>query len=318
MNYVSPVLPEGTKCTRCRSQARFKMPAHNANFCPECFEHYFRTSVLRAMKKFRVAESAPMLVAVSGGKDSLALWSVLNDLGYPTRGIHIDLGIEDFSETSVACIDAFAAPRGLQWTRYSLRDVVGYSVPEIRDRTWRKICSICGFLKRQLLNRLTIGEGFDLIALGHNLDDEAGRMLGNMMRHRTQYFEKQYPYLPSNHPRMASRLKPLYRLESWEIKIYCELKGISYFDVKCPLSHGATSHSFKEALDFLESRMPGTKRDFLFTYLSRRMPPQSNPGMKECKRCGEPAFDDQCSVCDLLDHLRRDDKTAGREDGETG
>ena len=36
-----------------------------------------------------------MLVAVSGGKDSLALWDVLIELGYQTTGLHLSLGIGD-------------------------------------------------------------------------------------------------------------------------------------------------------------------------------------------------------------------------------
>ena len=36
---------------------------------------------------------AVVLVAVSGGKDSLALWDVLVELGFRTTGLHLSLGI---------------------------------------------------------------------------------------------------------------------------------------------------------------------------------------------------------------------------------
>ena len=35
-----------------------------------------------------------ILVAVSGGKDSLALWDVLRRQGYQADGLYIDLGID--------------------------------------------------------------------------------------------------------------------------------------------------------------------------------------------------------------------------------
>jgi tRNA-5-methyluridine54 2-sulfurtransferase len=295
--------PAGTKCNRCRDQAVIRLPSHNANVCAHCFQHYFHTAVRRAMKKFGVQADRPLLVAVSGGKDSLAIWDALHLLGYATKGLHVDLGIDGFSGASVQAVCRFARQRDLTWVKYSLDETFGHAIPEIHRRTRRKICSVCGLLKRQLLNRLTIKEGFQLLVTGHNLDDEAGRLLGNMTRHRDRYLEKQYPYLPSTHPRLPARLKPLYRLESHEIRTYCELRSIDPLEAKCPLSRGATSHIFKEALDFLEARMPGTKRDFLFTHVDRREPPLASSPYVPCMQCGEPTFEDICGVCRLKGRL---------------
>lgn len=300
------VLPENAKCTRCKGRATIQMASHNANFCPDCFISYFETGVVRAMKKFPVSRATPLLVAVSGGKDSLAVWNVLHELGYTTKGLHIRLGIGDFSEASAQAITRFAQERSLSWAEYSVENVVGFSIPEIHRRMRRKICSLCGMLKRQLLNRLTIREGFQTLVVGHNLDDEAGRLLGNIVRNRYQYLKKHSPFLPSTHPRLTAKLKPLYRVEAREIRIYCAIKGIQPLDQSCPLSRGATSHSFKEALDFLEERMPGTKRDFLFTFLGRQKPDPVLPVFHDCKQCGEPAFGETCSVCNLLSQLQSD------------
>lgn len=296
-------LPPETKCTRCRKQATIPLPGHHANFCPDCFLHFFQTAVSRAMKKFGLPAKIPLLVAVSGGKDSLALWNVLNDMGYETKGLHVNLGIEGFSDSSSEAVKRFAEPRGLAWAEYSLEETFGYTIPEIRKRTRRKICSVCGSLKRQLLNRLTIREGFQALVSGHNLDDEAGRLLGNIVRNRSQYLERQYPFLPSTHPRLPAKLKPLYRLEIHEILTYCGIKGIEPIPTGCPLSRGATSHTFKEALEFLESKMPGTKRDFLFTFVDRRTPGIGGSAFNECTRCKEPSYGELCSVCHLKDQL---------------
>lgn len=315
MNDAFTQFPPGAKCTRCREYPSIRLSSHHAIFCANCFLHYFQTAVKRAMKKFRIEPNEPLLVAVSGGKDSLALWDVLQQLGYSTKGLHINLAIKDFSAASSAAIKQFADSRGLAWSEYALEETLGYSLPEIRKRTRRKICSVCGTIKRQLINRLTVREGFAGLAMGHNLDDEAGRLLGNMVRHRTEYFEKQYPYLPSTHPRMPAKLKPLYRLEAHEIRTYCKLTGIVPVETKCPFSRGATSHTFKEALHFLEEKMPGTKRDFLFTYLSKRKPPVPDSPYEVCGTCGEPAYSNLCSVCNLLNQVReKEEKEQKTED----
>lgn len=298
-------LPPEAKCTRCRNAAAIRMPSHHANFCPECFIKFFETGVLRAMKKARIDGRIPIMVAVSGGKDSLSTWGVLQDLGYETKGLHMNLGIDGFSEASAEAVRLFAEKRGLEFVEHSLEESFGYTLAAIRHRTRRKICSVCGFLKRQLLNRLTIREGFRLLAVGHNLDDEAGRLLGNLVRHRSQYARKQCHYLPSTHPGLPAKVKPLYRLEAYEVLIYCSLKGIAPLEMKCPLSRGATSHTFKEALDFLEDKMPGTKRHFLFSYLRQRPSQGEEPPPATCMQCGEPAYEDLCSVCNLANQLRR-------------
>lgn len=300
MTRILPELPAGAKCTRCRSRGTIRLPQHHSIFCSQCFLSFFRTAVMRAIKTFGLAADTPVLVAVSGGKDSLALWDVLHALGYATKGLHLDLGIDGFSEASIEAIRSFARERSLPWASYSLKETFGYDLYEVRRATRRKMCSICGLIKRQLLNRLTIREGFGTLAVGHNLDDEAGRLLGNMVRHRNQYLKKQSPFLPSTHPRLPAKLKPLYRLEASEILTYCSLKGIRYVAFRCPLSRKATSHFFKEALDLLESRMPATKRDFLFTYLDRNHARQEQQPFLTCTRCGEPAYAEICSVCNLL------------------
>lgn len=310
------VLPENAKCVRCRGRATIPMPSHNANFCPQCFVIFFETAVRRALKKFPISISTPLLVAVSGGKDSLAAWNVLHDLGYSTRGLHIRLGIEGFSEASSEAVADFARNRSLPWVEYSVEELFGFSIPEIHRRMRRKICSICGMLKRQMLNRLTILEGFQTLVVGHNLDDEAGRLLGNIVRNRHQYLGKQSPYLPSTHPRLTAKLKPLYRVEAHEIRAYCTIKGIQPLPQSCPLSRGATSHSFKEALNFLEERMPGTKRDFLFSFLARKKPDLAPRDFKDCRQCGEPAFGELCSVCNLRSLLQQQDQPQPGVDAE--
>ncbi len=228
-------------------------------------------------------------------------------MGYPTTGLHVNLGIDDFSRLSLEAVRRFSEERGLPLIEHSLEQSFGYTVPQIRSRTWRKICSICGLLKRWMLNRLAVDTGHRILVSGHNLDDEAGRLLGNILRNRSRYLEKQSPCLPSPHPRMPARQKPLYRLESHEIKIYCRLRGIQPVEKTCPLARGATSHTVKEALDFLEARMPGTKRDFLFSFLERHREVAMSGPETTCSRCGEPAYAQPCAVCRLLEQLRTRD-----------
>lgn len=314
MEFSLPKLPENARCRRCSGRGMIRLPSHNTIFCGECFLVFCRKAVAKAMEKFAITTETELLVAVSGGKDSLAVWDILNHLGYRTRGIHVTLGIGGFSEASSDAVNEFARSRDLPWTQYSIREQFGWTVEEIRHKTRRNICSVCGVIKRQMLNRLTVAEGYSAIVSGHNLDDEAGRMLGNILRNRVQYFDKQYPYLPSIHPRMPAKVKPLYRLESHELRAYCYFASIRPHSASCPLSKGATSHSVKEALDLLEQRMPGTKRNFLFSYLRNRRPPEFDASeLRLCERCGEPAWLPVCGVCTIKDQLNKGRKNSEKD-----
>ncbi len=307
MPYSFKQLPPQAKCIRCKGQAEIPLPSHHANFCRNCFFHFFKTAVQRALKKLKVGPKTPIMVAVSGGKDSLATWESLNELGFQTKGLYINLDIEEFSSASRQAIERFANSRNLNWSEYHLKEIFGYSILDIYKRMRGKICSVCGRLKRQFLNRLTIKEGFEIVATGHNLDDEAGRLLGNLIGNRAEYVTKQYPYLPAPNPYIPAKLKPLYRLEKKEILIFCELKDIQPVSINCPLSKGATSHKFKNALEYLEKEMPGIKRHFLFSYLKGKSLP-TNESFGICKQCGEPTYADLCSVCNLKNRLEQKDR----------
>ena len=249
------------------------------------------------------AGKTPLLgVAVSGGKDSLVTWDVLHRLGYDAMGIHLDLGIPDFSDVSRRAVAAFAENRGLTYRIYSLKAQTGYDLPEMADKTHYEICALCGAFKRYYINYTAVENGLDVIATGHNLDDEAARLLGNMLRHQWQYLDKFYPFLPSKHPRQAARMKPLFRMDEYEIRTYTACFDIDPANAKCPMNDGATTTYYKQSLNWLETKMPGTKRDFLFQYLRDKSPPDhETPG--SCADCGHPTNAGTCGVCKIRRHL---------------
>ena len=110
----------------------------------------FRRHVERAIASERMfTKTERLLVAVSGGKDSLALWDVLADLGYDTTGLYVGLGIGAYSEESHGKTVAFAARRGLPLRVVALEDEAdGLAVPAVAQATRRVPCSACGTMKR--------------------------------------------------------------------------------------------------------------------------------------------------------------------------
>jgi tRNA(Ile)-lysidine synthase TilS/MesJ len=103
------------KCEKCGGVAVIGMPQHRLNLCSEHFQEWVPRTVQRTIEKHSMfGPKDRILVAVSGGKDSLGLWEILINLGYQTEGIHINLGIdhESYSDNSQAHVEAFAVRYG--------------------------------------------------------------------------------------------------------------------------------------------------------------------------------------------------------------
>ena len=132
-----------SKCRVCRGPAIIDLPRHNANFCAEHLLQLCRRQVEKAISDFEMLRPGErVLVAVSGGKDSLALWDLLAELGYEADGLYIGLGIGDYSDVSGRYAREFAEARGLRLHEVDLRETHGYDVPTAAKATRRSLRSI--------------------------------------------------------------------------------------------------------------------------------------------------------------------------------
>jgi len=297
------------KCTVCRGPAVIDLRRHNANFCADHFLRFCRDQVAKAIDRHEMlAPGERVLVAVSGGKDSLALWDLLLELGYDAEGMTIGLGIGDYSEASTAAAVAFAEGRGLALHRIHLRDDYGYDIPTAAAVTRRVPCSSCGMSKRHLIDKAALDGGFDVVATGHNLDDEAAVLLGNVLHWQTEYLGRQAPVLPARDG-FPRKVKPLVRLGERETAAYCVLRGIDYIVEECPMAEGNRHLRYKEALNAVEAASPGAKQAFYFGFLARaasRFAPDADGAdgeLRACGRCGAPTTGEVCAFCRLVDRV---------------
>jgi uncharacterized protein (TIGR00269 family) len=297
------------KCRKCGGTAALELRRHNAAFCSPHFIEFFRKQVAEAVHRHRMFTlDETIMVAVSGGKDSLALWDVLIEEGYRTAGLYLDLGIFDYSKESRAKCEAFAAARGQTLHVERVADAVGAPIPVVQQATRRPTCSACGLSKRYLMNRAALEHGYAVVATGHNLDDEAATLFGSVMHWQTDALPRQSPALASTHPKLVRRVKPLYRLSELETAAYAFLRGIDYIVEECPFAQGATSIAHKQVLDRLEEASPGAKHNFLFGFLDRARPAferVENVELNECTSCGQVTTGAVCAFCKLADLVKR-------------
>ncbi|MDQ1402841.1 MAG: tRNA-5-methyluridine54 2-sulfurtransferase [Actinomycetota bacterium] len=298
------------KCRRCKEPAVIELRRHNAAFCSPCFLHHCREQVRRCIDEFKMIEpGSRVLVAVSGGKDSLGLWDLLIDLGYDVDGLYLGLGIGSYSDASGDMTRRFAATRGGHLVEVDLPADFGFDVPTAAQVTRRVPCSACGLSKRHLFNSAAVDGGYDVVATGHNLDDEAAVLFGNVLRWNTDYLGRQAPVLPGRDG-FVRKVKPLVRLGEREMAAYCVLRGIDYIVEECPNAVGNKHLGYKEALNAIEEQSPGSKAAFYFEFLdkaSHLFTPAADAeraDLTPCPSCGSPTTGDVCAFCRLVDRVR--------------
>jgi uncharacterized protein (TIGR00269 family) len=247
-----------------------------------------------------------VLVAVSGGKDSLALWDLMLALGYQVDGLYLGLGIGEYSDESGGYARRFAQERRLSLLEVDLRNDFGFDIPTGAAAARRVPCSACGLSKRHLFNRYAVEGGYDAVATGHNLDDEAAVLFGNILRWDMAFLARQYPVLPGGLG-FARKVKPLIRLSERETAAYCVLEGIDYIIEECPMAAGNRHLGYKDALNRIEVTSPGSKAAFYFGYLDRLAPmiapvaESEREGLHACPGCGSPTVADVCAFCKLAE-----------------
>jgi uncharacterized protein (TIGR00269 family) len=300
-------------CVKCKTKAMIGLPRHNAAFCKACFNGYVHDQVARAIKSQRMfGPQDRILVAVSGGKDSLALWDILLKLGYRADALYVDLGIPGYSEKSREKVERFAETvgrnHGATLMIHTVQEEEGAGIRELADLIHRPTCSTCGTIKRYQFNRAAVEQDYDVMATGHNLDDEAARLLGNVLHWQIDYLEKQGPCLPASVEGFAKRVKPLYRLAEREIAAYAVLNRIEYIVEECPMAKGSKMLLYKEVLNRLEMESPGTKQAFYWGFLENQahhpgaasMIEKDQASLHPCAACGQPTTGDICSYCKML------------------
>jgi uncharacterized protein (TIGR00269 family) len=294
----------------CRGPAVVDVRRHNAGFCAAHFVRHCEEQVRRAVHDQEMfGPDDRILVAVSGGKDSLALWDLLLTLGYRTDGLYLGLGIDEYSDESHGHAAAYAEQRGVGLHVVDLAADHGYTIPGAAAVTRRSPCGACGLSKRHLFNSFALDHGYDVVATGHNLDDEAAVLLGNVLRWDEGYLGRQHPVLPAS-PGFVKKVKPLYRLGEREMAAYCVLRGIDYQVEECPMAEGNRHLGYKELLNDLELRSPGAKAAFLFGFVEHAHDrfaadaAEEREALGTCTECGAPTPGDVCAFCRLRARAR--------------
>lgn len=300
------------RCKWCGGEAEVFLPYARLRLCRMHFRDYVVRRVRQTIERYRmISEGERVLVALSGGKDSLVLlhiFSMLNSGEVPgasldceVEAVTLDLGIRGYSAKSIDVARSHCKKLGVRHHVVRIAEVAGFTIDDVASRGGRPACSVCGTVKRYVLNKVGVELGFDRLATGHNLDDEAAVLLSNYVSANVELLSRQSPVLPGRE-RMISRIKPLFEVSESETAMYAYFEGLKPVEEECPYAVAPSTHRFKRVLDMLENEAPATKISMIRGFLKKIKPllEEANKALlKSCNVCGYPSSSDMCSFCRL-------------------
>jgi uncharacterized protein (TIGR00269 family) len=287
--------------------------------CGRCFCKSIENKVRGTISKYEMFEPKDkIMVAVSGGKDSVTLLHILTKIekAFPDAtlsAVTVDEGIKGYRDEALKVAKKNCGKLGVEHVVTSFKEMYGYTLDEIvnmiRQRKKKGLtpCSYCGVLRRRAINTAAREAGVDKLATAHSLDDETQTMLLNIIHGDALRIARAKPVLTVIHPKLVQRVKPLCEVPEKETAFYAYLKRIEFQSIPCPYAQTALRNDVRTMLNRLEEKHAGTKFA-IFRSMERIRPAleamAEEAKLQNCRKCGEPTVGELCKPCQMLQELR--------------
>ena len=298
------------RCSKCDDAAVARSSRSLELVCKGHFIQAFEDEVRETLKAGRMIEDGDRIaVALSGGKDSVALLCILRKIlageAVELFAITIDEGIKGYREDTIGSARRISQELGVELKMISFRDEFGSDLDRIAKGRDQAPCTFCGVLRKSALNRAARDLGATKLATGHNLDDEAQSVMMNYPKGDIERLFRLSPERPL--PGLVPRIKPLRHIPEKEVALYGILVGFYPEAPECPYAHSSLRFEIRRMMNSLERDHPGTKRSVLKGFERILKSAEDRPAMAPlsfCRICGEPTFGDLCRACHLLGRAR--------------
>ncbi len=297
------------KCYLCkRREAIYLRRYAGQAFCPSCFKKIIERTVRRNICQLKMLEPDDrIVVAISGGKDSLSLLRILYKIErkFPRSeliALLVDEGIGDHREAGIKRAKELCKELGIELVVKSFKEFYGRSLPEILEGGVELgPCTVCGILKRKIINVVSRELGADKVATAHNLDDWAQTVVINMMRGTLERLLSLDPKPKKIHPKLVPRIAPFFNVREEEIALYAYLSGFDFSGKNCPHIRTSMRYKVRLFLNAMEREHPGIKYAILGIHYRIRKMAEAPVRVRECKICGEPTSSEICQACAILE-----------------
>ena len=298
-------------CDRCDNPIAYTRKYSGEKLCSKCFSNSILRKTAKTISKFKMIQNDELVaVAVSGGKDSLALLDIMNKMAsnhnFRIKAITIDEGIPGYRNEALEIVEKFCDKLNIDSKVYPYKELFDLSLDEaldMRENEKTSSCSICGTLRRRAMEFAAKDIGANVIATGHNLDDTLQTFLINMVSGDTSKVGWMDPDTSGNKLR---KIKPFCEIYESEIVFYAFTNDIPFQSEPCPHMNEGIRTEIREFLNSLENQHSGIKNNLYQSILKvSQIVKESNQKQKMiCKKCGNECTGTVCAVCNMILRLK--------------
>lgn len=300
------------KCTTCKKRkAEIKLSYSKQALCKQCFTRKVERRIAKTVRDNKLIQKGDKIaVAISGGKDSSVLLHWLAKLvnkipNTELIAVHVFRG-DSYAVKLVKACEEMCKSAGVKlYITYFKKDldVTFTGVIKITKKLGTNRCTVCGVMRRRLLDLEAKKLRCNKLALGHNLTDEAQSYLMNFIRGDLDTFGHLGPISLPKRKGFVQRIRPLRDVPEDDVKKYADLKGWSYHPHPCPCRVGSLRFNMLAVMNDLKKARP----DVEFSIVSSGDKIRENvikkhtaTKLSKCKLCGEACSGEVCKVCELL------------------
>lgn len=304
-----------SKCSKCGENAVITREYEGRSLCADHFKRSVERQFKKTIRTYNLLDSEDhVAVGLSGGKDSAVLLKLLHQVfgerpDINLSAIAVDEGIEGYRQESIDEAKKLTSKFDVDLEIVRFEDEYEISIDDLAGEQERPPCTVCGVLRRSLLNETARKLGADKLAIGHNLDDQAQTILMNHLRGDTSKLMRtgfRNDYLENQN--LVTRIKPLGEIPEREVALYSKLEELGVVD-ECPhVDNSLIRPKVKKFLNNIQETMPGVKHSLVAQgeRIAKNMDAElEKPELSPCKRCGEPTSQKICRKCKFLEDVKQ-------------
>ncbi|MFA4960638.1 MAG: TIGR00269 family protein [Candidatus Pacearchaeota archaeon] len=260
----------------------------------------------QTIKKYNLLDKKEkIIVALSGGKDSTSILYILKKQGYNVSALMIDLNLGEWSKIHNEKMKNFCDKICVELTIVDLKKELGQGICFIKSVLKKQKnlsgCTVCGIIKRWVLNRWAKKLGAKKLVTGHNLDDEAQNILMNFLKGNILLGINSSPATGGKEiDGFVQRVKPLFFVPESEIRAYAQKNNFDILYDKCPCAFGTYRVDTREWMKDITNK---EKEKIVknFQKLIPKLRVENHREIKICEKCGEPSREGICNACKIFE-----------------